>query len=114
MKSDSRWGRQRFGSIFDIDTGCVFFRSSQVNKQHRRVLLKDELVAEIKRNHAVDHRKSDAVYQKIRKTYFPVTRENVGLLFKQTVECGKCLAAVDLPNTERTRRPIPTSYPNSR
>uniref|UniRef100_A0A8W8LLQ1 Integrase catalytic domain-containing protein n=1 Tax=Magallana gigas TaxID=29159 RepID=A0A8W8LLQ1_MAGGI len=100
--------------ILDIDTGCVFFRSSKVNEQHRRVLSKDELVAEIKKNHAVDHRKSDAVYETIRKTYFPVTRENVRLLFKQTVECGKCLAAVDLPKTERTRRPIPASYPNSR
>lgn len=66
--------------ILDIDTGCVFFRSSKVNKQHRRVMSKEELVAEIQKNHAV--------YETIRKTYFPVTRENVRLLFKQTVKCG--------------------------
>lgn len=95
--------------IFDIDTGCVFFRSWKVTDQHRRVLSKDELVAEIKRNHVLDHRKSDAVNETIRKMYFPVTRKNVRLLFKQTVECGKCLAAVDLPKTERTRRPIPAN-----
>lgn len=66
--------------ILDIDTGCVFFRSSKVNKQHRRVMSKEELVAEIQKNHAV--------YETTRKTYFPVTRENVRLLFKQTVKCG--------------------------
>lgn len=92
--------------ILDIGTGCVFFRSSKVNEQHRRVLSKGELVAKIKKNHAVDHRKSVAVYEMIRKTYFTVTREKVRLFFKQTVECGKCLAAVDLPKTERTRRPF--------
>lgn len=82
--------RKHFSNfILDIDTDCVFFRSSKVNEHHRRVLSKDELVAEIKKNHAVDHRKSDAVYDTIRKTYFPVTRENVRLLIKQTVECGK-------------------------
>lgn len=52
--------------ILDIDTGCVFFKSSKVNEQHRRVLSKYELVAEIKENHAVDHRKSAAVYETIR------------------------------------------------
>lgn len=100
--------------ILETETGCVFCRSSKVNEQHRRVLSKDELVAEIKKNHAVDPHKSDAVYEMIRKTYFTVTRENFRLVFTQTVECGKCLATVYLPKTEKTRRPIPASYPNSR
>lgn len=52
--------------IFDIDMGCVFFKSSKVNEQHRRVLSKYELVAEIMKNHVVDHRKSAAVYETIR------------------------------------------------
>lgn len=100
--------------IYDIDTESTFYRSSKVSEVHRRVLSKDQLIVEIQRNHNVDHRKSDAIYETIRKTFFPVTRENVRLLFKQHVECSKCLAAVDLPKTERTRRPIPASYPNSR
>jgi hypothetical protein len=100
--------------IFDADTGSVFYRSSKVNEPHRRVLTKDEMISEINRNHCLDHRKSDAVYETLRKSYFPVTREYTRLLFKQNIECRKCLAAVDLPKTQRARRPIPASYPNSR
>lgn len=96
--------------ILDINTGCVFFRSSKVNEQHWKVLSKDGLVAEMKKSNAIDHRNSDAVYKTIRKTYFPVTREKGRLLFKHTVECGKCLAAVNLPKAERTTRPIPASF----
>lgn len=99
--------------IFNIDTGFVFF-SSQINELHMRVLFIDELVAAIKENHAAYHNKCDAFYEMIRKTYFSVTRKNVRLPFKQTVECGKCLATVDLLKTVRTRRPIPATYSNSR
>lgn len=39
--------------------------------------------------------------------------ENFRLLFKQNVECRKCLAAVDLRKTEKNRTSIPASYPQS-
>ncbi|CAG2198194.1 unnamed protein product [Mytilus edulis] len=74
-----------------------------------RVLSKEEMIAEINANH-----KSDAVYETLRKSYFPVVRENTRLLFKQHVKCSKCLAAVDLPKKQITRRPIPATYSNSR
>ncbi|CAG2204055.1 unnamed protein product [Mytilus edulis] len=72
------------------------------------------MIAEINVNHKIDHRKSDAVYETLRKSYFPVVRENTRLLFKQHIKCSTCLAAVDLPKTQITRRPIPATYSNSR
>ena len=100
--------------MFDQDTMSLYHRSTKVGESHRRVLTKDDMIAEINRNHRVDHRKSDAIYETLRRTYFPVVRESVRLLFKQNVKCSQCLSAVDLPKTERTRKPIPATYPNSR
>ncbi|CAC5400989.1 unnamed protein product [Mytilus coruscus] len=72
------------------------------------------MIVEINNNHKTDHRKSDAIYETLRKSYFPVVRENTRLLFKQHVKCSQCLAAVDLPKTQITRKPIPATYSNSR
>ncbi|CAC5373668.1 unnamed protein product [Mytilus coruscus] len=68
------------------------------------------MIVEINNNHKTDHRKSDAVYETLRKSYFPVVRENTRLLFKQHVKCSQCLAAVDLPKTQITRKPIAATY----
>ena len=100
--------------MYDEETDAVFHRSNKVDEPHRRILSKEELCIHIEQNHKVDHRKSDAVYETLRKSYFPVVRENVKRLFKQTVNCSQCLSAVDLPKTQRTRKPIPATYPNSR
>ncbi|CAG2226112.1 unnamed protein product [Mytilus edulis] len=35
-------------------------------------------------------------------------------IWKLNIKCQQCLSAVDLPKTQRTRRPIPATYPNSR
>ncbi|CAC5416750.1 unnamed protein product [Mytilus coruscus] len=72
------------------------------------------MIVEINNNHKTDHRKSDAIYETLRKSYFPVVRENTRLLFKQHVKCSQCLAAVDLPKRQITRKPIPATYSNSR
>ena len=100
--------------MYDEDTDSIFSRSNKVGDDHRKVLQKEELITQIQKNHAVDHRKSDAIYETLRKTYFPVVRENIRLLFKTNVKCTQCLTAVDLPKTERTRMPIPATYANSR
>ncbi|CAG2228361.1 unnamed protein product [Mytilus edulis] len=88
--------------------------STTVTEFHRKVLSKGELLEEIQKNHKTDHRKSDTVYETLRKSFFPVVRENIRLLFKLNIKCQQCLSAVDLPKTQRTRRPIPATYPNSR
>ncbi|CAG2217370.1 unnamed protein product [Mytilus edulis] len=95
--------------LYDDDTCALYHRSTKIGDNHRRVLSKEEMIAEINANH-----KSDAVYETLRKSYFPVVRENTRFLFKQHVKCSKCLAAVDLPKTQITRRPIPATYSNSR
>ncbi|VDI54198.1 Hypothetical predicted protein [Mytilus galloprovincialis] len=100
--------------LYDDDTCALYHRSTKIGDNHRRVLSKEEMIAEINVNHKIDHRKSDAVYETLRKSYFPVVRENTRLLFKQHIKCSQCLAAVDLPKTQITRRPIPATYSNSR
>ncbi|XP_071143025.1 uncharacterized protein [Mytilus edulis] len=103
--------------LYDDDTCALYHRSTfctKIGDNHRRVLSKEEMIAEINVNHKIDHRKSDAVYETLRKSYFPVVRENTRLLFKQHIKCSTCLAAVDLPKTQITRRPIPATYSNSR
>ncbi|CAC5411140.1 unnamed protein product [Mytilus coruscus] len=72
------------------------------------------MIVEINNNHKIDHRKSDAIYETLRKSYFPVVRENTRLPFQHHVKCPQCLAAVDLPKTQITRKPIPATYSNRR
>ena len=100
--------------LYDKDLDSIFYRSTTVTEFHRKVLSKGELLEEIQKNHKTDHRKSDTVYETLRKSFFPVVRENIRLLFKLNIKCQQCLSAVDLPKTQRTRRPIPATYPNSR
>ena len=57
--------------LYDDDTCALYHRSTKIGDNHRRVLSKEEMIAEINVNHKIDHRKSDAVYATLRKSYFP-------------------------------------------
>ena len=100
--------------FFDAESDSVFFKSHDNSVNHRQCLSKDELIDYIQKDHQKDHRKSRAIYESLRKAYYPVTKENIELLFKENVRCTECAQAADLPKTEPTRRPIPATYANSR
>ncbi|VDI64442.1 Hypothetical predicted protein [Mytilus galloprovincialis] len=100
--------------FFDQETKQVYRRSESLNVGHRRCVTKSELIQIIKKNHETDHRKNDTIYETIRHAVFPVGRETIKILFKNEITCTSCNAAVELPKTTRTRRPIPATYPNSR
>ncbi|CAG2216504.1 unnamed protein product [Mytilus edulis] len=100
--------------FFDKETKQVYRRSESLNVGHRRCVTKSELIKIIKKNHETDHRKNDTIYETIRHAVFPVGRETIKILFKNEITCTSCNAAVELPKTTRTRRPIPATYPNSR
>lgn len=100
--------------FYDLTSNHLYKKSVDLATPHRKCLLKEDLVSLVKKNHALDHRKSHSIYESIRRFVFPVVRENVKLLFDLYVDCDQCKSAISLPKTERTRRPIPATYPNSR
>ncbi|CAG2243738.1 unnamed protein product [Mytilus edulis] len=100
--------------FYDLTSNHLYKKSVDLATPHRKCLLKEDLINLVKKNHALDHRKSHSIYESIRRFVFPVVRENVKLLFDLYVDCDQCKSAISLPKTERTRRPIPATYPNSR
>ena len=113
--TEERWTKKILAEFFyDEKSGNVFKRSTDLNTIHRRCLSREEMIKLIKQNHETDHKKSLAIYETIRRTAFPVVRENIKLLFDQHVHCDMCARAVILPKTSVTRQPIPATYPNSR
>ena len=74
------------GSYFYDSKEAKVFRKSQDNEvPHRECLTKQELIEKVKKNHETDHRKSDSIYEALRRSVFPVVRENISLLFKTEV-----------------------------
>ena len=57
------------------------------------------------------------MYESLRKTFYPVTRDVIRIIFKNEIECNTCACAQikDLPKTVlQKRKTIPATYPNSR
>lgn len=71
--------------FFDSFNGCIYRASKDNVNSHRRAVTKDELTELIKKNHEIDHRRPDAIYETLRRTVFPVVRENIQVLFKTKV-----------------------------
>lgn len=71
--------------FFDSSNGCIYRASKDNFNSHRRAVTKEELTGLIKKNHEIDHRRPDAMYETLRRTVFPVVRENIQVLFKTEV-----------------------------
>ena len=102
-QQNPKWGARRISEFLHIDASekkikkilenyffdaCVgsLYRASKDNTvPHRRAVKKEELIKLIQKKHEIDHRRPDAIYESIRRSVFPVVRENVQLLYKQEV-----------------------------
>ncbi|XP_053398314.1 SCAN domain-containing protein 3-like [Mercenaria mercenaria] len=100
--------------FYDKDENKLYRKSQDNTESHRQCVRKPQLISLLQKNHEIDHRKPDAVYESLRRHIFPVQREHVKTIFKTEIKCHQCNCAADLPKTTRSRRPIPATYPNSR
>jgi transposase InsO family protein len=99
--------------FYDAESKCLYRKSQDLNVNRRKCLSTESLFEFIKDNHKKDHHKSEAIYDSLRTSVFPVVRENIKILFKLHVSCESCNNAVEIPKTTVQRRPIPPTYPNS-
>jgi len=64
----------------DAESKCLYRKSQDLNVNHRKCSSKESLIEVIKENHKKDHRKSEAIYDSLRTSVFPVVRINNGML----------------------------------
>ena len=66
--------------FYDAESKCLYRKSQDLNVDHRKYSSKESLIEVIKENHKKDHRKSEAIYDSLRTSVFPVVRINNGML----------------------------------
>ena len=66
--------------FYETESKCLYRKSQDLNANHRKCLSKESLIEIIKENHKKDHRKSEAIYDSLRTSVFPVVRINNGML----------------------------------
>ena len=63
-----------------LNPNALYRKSQDLNVDHRKYSSKESLIEVIKENHKKDHRKSEAIYDSLRTSVFPVVRINNGML----------------------------------
>ena len=99
--------------FYDDRTEELYYKSTDLSTGHRICIDRDRLVLEANRDHHKDHRGADTIYESLRKTFFPVTRDTIRIICKNEIECNVCAQVKDLPKTTMKRKSIPATYPNS-
>ena len=64
-------------NFYDACVGSLYRASKNNTVPHRRVVKKEELIKLMQNNYGIDHRRPDAIYKSIRRSVFPVVRENI-------------------------------------
>lgn len=72
------------------------------------------MIAKIKRSHEVDHIKSNAIYETRRMSFFSGDERKYQTSLRAEYGVYEVSSCCGFAKNERTRRPIPAPYPNSR
>ena len=71
--------------FYDTESNTLFRKSVNLEMPHRPCVLKEELVDMIRKNHSLDHRKGETIYEALRSIY-SVVRETELLLKEELVD----------------------------
>ena len=100
--------------LYDLEEETLYYKSTELNENHRKCVTREELIELLEGEHERDHRHAETCYSSLREKYHPVVRETIIALYKQFVKCQACEKQVPLPKTSLVRRTTLARYPNSR
>lgn len=63
--------------FYDRESDAMYLKSTDLLVGHNKCLQKAELIEQIQKDHARDHRAAETIYESLRKEYYPVVRERL-------------------------------------
>ena len=92
----------------------LFYKSTELNENHRRCVTREELIELLQGEHERDNSLTETCYSSLCEKYYPMVRETIIASYQQFVKCYACEKQAPLPKTSLVRRTILATYSNSR
>ena len=100
-------------TVYDLEEKTLFYKSTELNENHRGCVTHEELIELRQGEHERDHRHAETCYSSLRKKYYPVVWEVKIALYKQFVKCQVFEKQASQPKTSIVCRTILATNQNS-